>query len=1165
MKKQLLKLIIFSCCLFGAGMPQVYGQFQVFNMSDTLVSICQGRLLDSEEGQNGNYDHNENYTFTICPPGPVDSITLNFLSFCTEGTFDYLRIFNGTDTLGTLLAGPFSDTVLPPPIVSGGCITINFITDANVACTGWVADWKVYESIPIPPTLNINPSPPPCSTSTVTVNFGYPVNCDSITGSHFSINGILPQSITATPIGCSGGMASQAQVNFSPGLNAGGLYMLNYTSYYLDACDSLWELTTADTFFINDCPLFVLLEAVPDSICPGSCTNLVATVTGGDSTTYAYAWSNGLPATPGPHTVCPTVQTTYSVTVTDGSPAPPAIASTTVYMFPTPNAQANVTVCESNPPFNLTASPPGGYWQGAGIVDSIAGTFDPSDAGAGAHYVHYFGPNGCSDSTLVTVNGINAGPPQAACPGTPAFNMTGFSPPGGSWSGPNITPGGSFNPSTAGTYTVTYTVGGCSDTKTIYVQAITIPADTSYCSSAPRDTFNFSPPGGTWSGPGIVNSANGYFNPANANPGANTLTYTINGCSDNFTITITSINAGPNQTVCPKAPPFIISAPSPPGGIWSGPGLLNTTTGLFDPGTNNQNWNALLTYSVNGCTDEKFVYMRLTSVIADTLTFCRQDTLPTLLDYPLTGRNPGGGTWSGPGLVNTTQNAPFIPANAGPGIHTMTYLRGGCSDSLTINIPPPRVVNDTTLCEFEPPFQLRVNPEDHPAGGTWSGTGVTTTSGIFDPQVAGVGTWTVYYQGYDACLDSGTVTVTPPPTVTLSGLGSFYCYIDTVIPLVGSPVGGTLTGTGLSGLGFNPSLAGPGTHELTYTYGDGACQRSTSIFVSVGIPLGMSLTATDDTICLGEFVTLTAAGFGGQQAGFTYIWNLGLGSVPEHQIQPSQSGVYLVVVGDGCSDPVMDSIAIVVRQPFSVQFDTSNIQCFGNNGYAKAIPSIPGNFNFLWTGDQTFTGDSINVPVGETYTVRVQDEGSGCSISRSVTIPGYPFIRANFSGNPTECVPITNPTIDFLDLSNGALTGTWEFGDGMSEPYVSGIHPSHDYPGVGEYVVTLSIENIGMCTDTFSIEVCVDPVELSFYNSFSPNNDGVNDFFEIDGIEGYPQNSLRIFNRYGNLVYSASPYRNDWNGINSINGKPLPDGAYFYLLDRGNGSKETAGDVVIMR
>lgn len=1165
MKKQLLKLILLSCCLFGVGMPHAFGQLQVFNMSDTLVSVCQGRLLDSDEGQGANYDHNENYSFTICPPGPVDSITLSFLSFCTEANLDYLRIFNGTDTLGTLLAGPFSDTILPPTIVSSGCITINFISDANVACTGWIADWKVYESIPVPPTMSINPSPPPCSTSTVTVNFGYPVECDSITSSHFSINGILPQSITATPIGCTGGVTSQAQVNFNPGLDAGGLYMLNYTSYYLDACDSLWELTTADTFFINDCPLDVVLDAIPDSICPGSCTNLVATVTGGDSTTYAYAWSNGLPATPGPQTVCPTAQTTYSVTVSDGSPAPPAIASATVYMLPTPNAQANVTVCESAAPFNLTASPPGGFWQGAGIIDSIAGTFDPSDAGAGAHYVQYYAPNGCSDSTLVTVSGIEAGPPQAACPGSAAFNMTGFSPPGGTWTGPNITPGGSFNPATAGTYTVTYTVAGCSDTKTVYVQAITVPADTSYCSSAPRDTFSFSPPGGTWTGSGIYNASNGYFNPANANPGTFPMTYTINGCSDNFLVTITAINAGPNETVCPKAAPFVVSAPTPPGGTWSGPGLLNTTTGLFDPGTNNQSWNALLTYSVNGCTDEKYVYVRLTAVLVDTLTFCRQDSMATLLDYTLTGRNPGGGTWAGPGLVNTTSSAPFIPANAGTGFHTMTYLRGGCSDSLIINIPPPRVVNDTTLCEFDAPFQLQVAPEDHPAGGSWSGIGVTDPSGIFDPQVAGVGSWIVYYQGYDACIDSGLVTVTPPPTVTLNGLNSFYCYIDSVIPLVGTPLGGTLTGTGLVGLGFNPSLAGPGTHELTYTFGDGACQRSTSIFVSVGIPLGMSLTATDDTICLGDFVTLTATGFGGQQSGFTYNWNLNLGSVAEHYIQPSQTGTYVVTVGDGCSDPVMDSLSIVVRQPFSVQFDTSNIQCFGNYGYARAIPSIPGNFNFLWTGDDTFTGDSINVPVGETYTVRVQDEGSGCSISRSVTIPGYPFIRANFSGNPTECAPITDPTIDFLDLSNGALTGTWQFGDGMSEPYVSGVHPAHDYPGVGEYVVTLSIENIGMCTDTFSLEVCVDPVELTFYNSFSPNNDGVNDFFEIDGIDGYPQNSLRIFNRYGNLVYSAAPYRNDWNGINSTNGKPLPDGAYFYLLDRGNDSKETAGDVVIVR
>ena len=1165
MKLKFRKLSVLIFCLFIAGKGDLQAQLNVFNMSDTLVSDCQGRLLDSEAGQNGNYDHNENFTFTICPPGPVDSITLSFLSFCTEANFDYLRIFLGTDTLGTLLAGPFSDTILPPTIVSPGCITINFITDANVACTGWIADWKVYESIPIPPTMAINPSPPPCSSATITVNFGYPLDCDSITGGHFTINGVLPQSITASAIACSGGTSSQAQVNFSPGLDAGGTYILNYTSYYIDACDSLWELITADTFTINDCPLSVLLQAIPDSVCPGSCTDLVATVLGGDSSSYSYAWSNGLPATAGPQTVCPASQTTYMVTVTDGSPAPAAIGSVTVYMLPPPNAQGAVSVCESGAAFNLNASPPGGYWQGVGITDSLAGTFDPGTAGSGGHYVYYFGPNGCSDSTLVSVTGINAGPPQASCPGAATFNMTGFSPSGGVWSGPNISPGGNFNPSTGGTFTVTYTFGGCTDTKNVYVQTITVPADTAYCSSAMRDTFNFSPPGGTWTGSGITNGALGAFNPASANQGANVLTYTINGCSDNFTVTITSINAGPNEVVCPKRAPFVISSPSPPGGIWSGPGLLNTTTGLFDPGTNNQNWNALLTYTAGGCTDEKYVYVRLTNVLADTLVYCRQDSGPIALTYPLTGRNPGGGTWSGPGLATTSANASFIPATAGIGFHVMTYLRDGCSDSLVINIPPARLISDTTLCEFDASFQLTVVPADHPAGGTWSGVGVTDPHGIFDPQVAGVGVWTVYYAGYDACLDSGTVTVNPPPTVSLTGLNSFYCYTDTVISLIGMPMGGTLTGTGLVGLGFNPSLAGPGTHELIYTFGDGACQRSASIFVSVGIPLGMSLTATDDTICLGDFVTLTAAGFGGTQSGFTFNWNQGLSTLFQHQVQPSQTTTYSVVVEDGCSDFVADSVVIVVRQPFSVSFDTSNVQCFGNFGFARAIPSIPGNYTYSWTGDQTFTGDSIYVPVGETYSVNVQDDGSGCSISRSVTIPGYPFIRANFAGNPSECAIITDPNIDFIDLSNGVLTGLWTFGDGSSEPYMSGFNPSHNYAAIGEYEVTLTVENIGNCTDTFSLKVCVDPVELQFYNSFSPNGDGVNDFFEIDGIEAFPQNALRIFNRYGNLVYSAAPYKNDWNGVNSKNGRPLPEGAYFYIFDRGDGGKEVSGDLVIMR
>lgn len=86
---------------------------------------------------------------------------------------------------------------------------------------------------------------------------------------------------------------------------------------------------------------------------------------------------------------------------------------------------------------------------------------------------------------------------------------------------------------------------------------------------------------------------------------------------------------------------------------------------------------------------------------------------------------------------------------------------------------------------------------------------------------------------------------------------------------------------------------------------------------------------------------------------------------------------------------------------------------------------------------------------------------------------------------------------------------------------------------------------------------------------FSPNGDGSHDKFEILGVENYPKNKFTIFNRWGNKVYEASPYLNEWDGTNtiglSVGGKMLPVGTYFYILDLGDGSKVYKGTIYLNR
>ena len=77
--------------------------------------------------------------------------------------------------------------------------------------------------------------------------------------------------------------------------------------------------------------------------------------------------------------------------------------------------------------------------------------------------------------------------------------------------------------------------------------------------------------------------------------------------------------------------------------------------------------------------------------------------------------------------------------------------------------------------------------------------------------------------------------------------------------------------------------------------------------------------------------------------------------------------------------------------------------------------------------------------------------------------------------------------------------------------------------------------------------------KLIIYTGFSPNGDGVNDYFTLEGIEEFPQTEVTIFNRWGNEVFTSKDYKNDWSG--TWNNKTLPGGTYFYKIGLKDGSR----------
>ena len=148
-----------------------------------------------------------------------------------------------------------------------------------------------------------------------------------------------------------------------------------------------------------------------------------------------------------------------------------------------------------------------------------------------------------------------------------------------------------------------------------------------------------------------------------------------------------------------------------------------------------------------------------------------------------------------------------------------------------------------------------------------------------------------------------------------------------------------------------------------------------------------------------------------------------------------------------------------------------------------------------------------------------------------------------------QCLTNSSTIIDSISIDdcgnpeNGFLL--------LQDNYCFSYTPNPDFIGTDLFCIVICSTLI---CDTTYVQVEVTSDEMEIFTGFSPNNDGVNDFFTINNIENFPQNSLEVFNRWGNRVYRQENYQNDWGG--TFDNLILPDGVYFYLLKINNGDAQ---------
>jgi hypothetical protein len=190
--------------------------------------------------------------------------------------------------------------------------------------------------------------------------------------------------------------------------------------------------------------------------------------------------------------------------------------------------------------------------------------------------------------------------------------------------------------------------------------------------------------------------------------------------------------------------------------------------------------------------------------------------------------SPAGGTWSGLGV---SPAGIFTPNASLAGNQTLTYtlISGSCtgSDQLVMTVKALPSVNagvDQTTCSQAAAFALS---GFSPAGGTWSGSGVSA-AGTFTPTAGLVGSNSLTYTyTLNGCSNTDTKVITVSASVPVSaGAPQSLCADASSITLTGSPAGGTWSGNGVSSAGvFTPGSSLIGDNLLTYTV-SGACAGS---------------------------------------------------------------------------------------------------------------------------------------------------------------------------------------------------------------------------------------------------------------------------------------------------------------------------------------------------
>jgi gliding motility-associated-like protein len=511
--------------------------------------------------------------------------------------------------------------------------------------------------------------------------------------------------------------------------------------------------------------------------------------------------------------------------------------------------------------------------------------------------------------------------------------------------------------------------------------------------------------------------------------------------------------------------------------------------------------------------------------------------------------------WQGDNVIDGAQNQ----TDLGPGVYDVVVIDANyCQFPLTFTlIAPPPITSNAAITGVscsgvcDAAIDTDIQGEDDTSSISWTGpNGFTSTDADIDGLCAGDYVLTVA-DPVSGCTLEETITIADPGVISVNIALSGDCALGTVSACA-VVTGGTAPLSYDWNNGGNldcVNVTASGSLSVTVTDANDCPPANANVNVNVpDAPFGISGNATDASCgaCNGNIDVIVTGG----SAGYIFQWANG---EQTEDLSNLCEGLYAVIVIDalGCTDElsfeIEQSIGLVVT------LDVTNALCAGDSTGAVSLTTNGGTpeFTYSWTnaaGDVIGIESTIsNLPAGE-YEVGVSD-ASGCD-----TI-------AAFAITAPQALSVAITLSEYSIATNSYNISTPDGDNGFIDVEVEGGTPAYIYnwtPNTiatdvsnptdlvaGDYILQIVDAN-GCALDTTI--TLVDPDALKLYTALSPNGDGLNDTYVIDGVQDCPDNQFKVFNRWGNLVYEKDSYLNEWYG-QDMDGNTLSDGTYFVIFD----------------